>query len=141
MTAERTTNLHLDRRVPADHRGEGDRHGARSAIDLRTRADQHAPTEDAMSSVASLADRSIDLIVPALNEEDRIGDTIRALADEGPFDSWDVNVVVVDNGSIDGTSEVVDAATEGTVLSAEVLGCRRRGKGAAVRYGVDQSTA
>ena len=65
--------------------------------------------------------------------------TEEALADERPnFDSWDVKVVVVDNGCVDATSEAVDAATEGTDLPAEVLGCRRRGKGAAVRYGVDR---
>ena len=84
----------------------------------------------------------LDLVVPALNEEARIGATIEAVADHSRTDAWPmaVRLVVVDNGSVDATSEAVDAARRAGV-EVRVIGCQTRGKGAAVRAGVLFSTA
>jgi dolichyl-phosphate beta-glucosyltransferase len=85
---------------------------------------------------------ALDLVVPALNEEARIGTTIEALADRSRKAAWPmpVRLVVVDNGSVDATSEAVDLAGRAH-LDLRVISCQTRGKGAAVRAGVLFATA
>ncbi|HTW06945.1 MAG TPA: glycosyltransferase [Acidimicrobiales bacterium] len=82
----------------------------------------------------------LQIVVPVLNEEGRVGPTIDALCSHLAGQPWSAALIVVDNGSADGTSEVVDQA-QGGRIAVEVIGCRRRGKGAAVRAGVLYSTA
>jgi glycosyltransferase involved in cell wall biosynthesis len=77
----------------------------------------------------------IDVVIPALNEESRILPTIEAVGLELSDRPERVRVIVVDNGSVDATAAMVDAAYPFR-LSVEVIGCRQRGKGAAVRAGV-----
>lgn len=77
----------------------------------------------------------LEIVVPALNEEDRIGPVIDALTAYLSGVSWDARVTVVDNGSVDRTAEVVDRA-EHHGIEVRVLGCVRPGKGAAVRAGI-----
>ncbi len=64
------------------------------------------------------------VIIPALNEEQRIAAVVRRVRELGPA------VVVVDDGSADGTSREAEAAGA-TVLRHEV----NRGKGAALQTG------
>lgn len=87
-----------------------------------------------MSAAADL-----DLVIPALNEEARIGRTIAALSEHLSSRPWRSRILVVDNGSVDGTAEVVD--THARDIPIEVIECRVRGKGAAVRRGVSHTTA
>jgi len=82
----------------------------------------------------------LDLIIPALNEELRIGATVRAISQQAAAQPWITRLIVVDNGSFDTTAEVVDLATRAD-LPVQVISCRTRGKGAAVRAGVLFSTA
>ncbi len=79
-------------------------------------------------------DCRVSVVVPAYDEADRIGDTVHrlreglaALAADGGLE-----VVVVDDGSTDGTAAVALAAGASQV----VVQPRNRGKGAAVRMGV-----
>lgn len=83
----------------------------------------------------------LDLVVPALNEEERIGATVRALVDHLRTRDWRSRILVVDNGSVDDTSGIVDRSGLGEDVDVEVIGCRRAGKGAAVRTGVARSDA
>lgn len=70
---------------------------------------------------------SATAIVPAYNEEARVGATVRALLDSGAVE----RVVVVDDGSVDGTG--AEARREG----AEVITLgQNRGKGAALKEGL-----
>lgn len=73
----------------------------------------------------------LSVVVPAFREEARIGETVaqlrEALAPVGP-----VEIVVVDDGSGDGTAEAAEAAGADRVVSYP----DNRGKGAAVRAGV-----
>jgi glycosyltransferase involved in cell wall biosynthesis len=79
---------------------------------------------------------TVTVIVPALDEQRTIEEVLRRLA-ELP---WELEVIVVDDGSSDGTGAVVER------LAGELPGLkllrhdRPRGKGAAVRTGIDAST-
>jgi dolichyl-phosphate beta-glucosyltransferase len=78
---------------------------------------------------------SVAVVVPAFNEEHRLGPTIAELADYLNDRGWDWEVRVVDDGSSDRTCEVVDACTSGeprVVLQREP----HRGKGGAVKAGL-----
>jgi dolichyl-phosphate beta-glucosyltransferase len=82
----------------------------------------------------------LDLVIPALNEEARIGTTLSALAHEILARELPVRVIVVDDGCIDTTTSVVDSLSTPHV-AVEVISCRKRGKGAAVRAGVLRTDA
>ena len=76
--------------------------------------------------------RSISIIIPAYNEENRLPGSLSAVRDYLGQTTWDfVEVVVVDDGSRDGTAEVA-RSTGARVL----LNPGNRGKGYAVRHGV-----
>jgi dolichyl-phosphate beta-glucosyltransferase len=84
---------------------------------------------------------SIDLsvVVPAYNEEERLGPTLDAIVGylrehEGRFGEWEV--VVVDDGSTDGTRDIVAAVTARDRRVQLLTGPRNRGKGHALRLGV-----
>lgn len=81
-----------------------------------------------------------DLVIPALNEEARIGDTIASLHAANTAASLKVRYIVVDNGCIDATAEIVDAI-RGLDVPVEFMSCQTRGKGAAVRAGIRRSTS
>ena len=79
----------------------------------------------------------VSVVVPAYDEADRIGDTVRRLragmtSGLGDLADGDLEIVVVDDGSSDGTAEAALAAGATQV----VVQPRNRGKGAAVRLGV-----
>lgn len=80
------------------------------------------------------------VVVPARNEEDHLGDALDALVDEAADAPGDVAVVVVDDGSTDGTAAV---AREAAVRAArrdvpiQVLAGPGAGVGWARRVGMD----
>ena len=76
--------------------------------------------------------RSISIIIPAYNEENRLPSTLRQVGDYLAATRWDFSeLVVVDDGSRDGTAEVARAA------GARVLqNPGNRGKGYSVRHGM-----
>ncbi len=79
-------------------------------------------------------DVRLSVVVPAYDEADRIGDTVRRLADglaEVAADGG-VEIVVVDDGSHDATADAALAAGARQV----VVQPANRGKGAAIRAGV-----
>lgn len=82
----------------------------------------------------------LDVVIPTLNEESRIGAVLSALVDFLAEQPWSSRVVVVDNGCTDRTLEVADAITS-PLVPVRVIGCRQRGKGAAVRRGVQDASA
>lgn len=96
-------------------------------------------TTNAPRAVAPPA-ADLDVIIPAYNEELRIGAALDALCREFGSAPERVRVLVVDNGSVDGTVEVVDRARSRGVR-IDIVNCRTPGKGAAVRAGVAHATA
>lgn len=77
---------------------------------------------------------SLSIIVPAYNEEHRIGSTLASIAAFAADRPGDVEVIVVDDGSRDATSAVVAASScpNLRVIRTE----RNLGKGHAVRVGM-----
>jgi dolichyl-phosphate beta-glucosyltransferase len=97
-------------------------------------------TERALSPVIRRTAVDLELIIPARNEQHRIArtlTTVSAYLAQRPLSS---RIVVVNNGSADRTTEVVDRMAAGSV-STTVIGCSAPGKGAAVRRGVLTSNA
>jgi glycosyltransferase involved in cell wall biosynthesis len=87
-------------------------------------------------SVRGLAP-DLDVVIPAYNEFARLPETLRETVRFLADMPWRTRVVVVDNGSVDGTA--AEAAREiGTPgrVTVDVIGCSRPGKGAAVRRGI-----
>ena len=84
--------------------------------------------------------RRLSLVLPAFREVDRIGPTLERIRHElGPLVGdrrEELEVVVVDDGSDDGTAEAAEAAGADRVVRME----RNSGKGAAVRAGVRAAT-
>ena len=109
-------------------------------MSLFSGAGQPAVTRDALALPEGqrLTRPAVDLeiLIPARDEERRLGATISSTVDYLADQPWSSSVLVVDNGSVDRTLSVVDAIARGTRVPVRVLGCRPPGKGAAVRRGV-----
>jgi dolichyl-phosphate beta-glucosyltransferase len=78
---------------------------------------------------------SVSIVVPAFNEESRLGETLVDLCTFLARQPWDWEVRVVDDGSTDGTCRVVE---EHARLNGNVVLQREphRGKGGAVKAGL-----
>lgn len=82
----------------------------------------------------------LSVIIPAFNEESRLGDTLDKLATYFAAVDYPAEVIVVDDGSIDRTAEIARRHAAES-LRLRVLGYGgNRGKGFAVRYGIMQAT-
>jgi dolichyl-phosphate beta-glucosyltransferase len=82
---------------------------------------------------------ALSIIVPAYNESARIGagfERLRHAAATGAVDLERTEVIVVDDGSTDGTREAALAVTDPLPSSLVLRHDRNLGKGAAVRTGV-----
>jgi glycosyltransferase involved in cell wall biosynthesis len=90
------------------------------------------------SAPGSTAD--LDVVIPAYNESARLPETLRETVRFLAQQRWRTRVIVVDNGSVDGTAAgAVDAAREFAPdgrVEVDVIGCSRPGKGSAVRRGI-----
>ncbi len=81
----------------------------------------------------------LSVVIPAFNEESRLGATLDRvyayLAGQGrPFE-----VMVVDDGSTDGTVSLVEAHAAKNPMVRIVLNVTNRGKGFSVRHGVEEA--
>lgn len=77
------------------------------------------------------------LIIPAYNEEKRIGDTLRHVFEYLSRQSYDAEVIVVDDGSADQTANVVrEEFPQVNLISYQP----NRGKGYAVKQGIEAAS-
>jgi glycosyltransferase involved in cell wall biosynthesis len=83
----------------------------------------------------------VEVIVPAWNEEARLENTLRSLTRHLAGQPWSSAVVVVDNGCVDRTADVVRTVAAGSPVAVHLFGCVEPGKGAAIRRGVLRSRA
>jgi dolichyl-phosphate beta-glucosyltransferase len=90
--------------------------------------------------VAGTAEPFVSLVIPAYNEERRLGDTLAAWHDFFHRQPYPFELLVVDDGSRDGTAALVERAaveSQPTVRLIRLPG--NRGKGAAVKVGMLQA--
>jgi dolichyl-phosphate beta-glucosyltransferase len=81
------------------------------------------------------------VVIPCFNEAARIGDTVRLTLNYLSGESPDAELIVVNDGSTDGTSAIVRQALAGAKIGTRVLeNFPNRGKGAAVRTGLLAAT-
>lgn len=81
----------------------------------------------------------LSVIIPAYNEEKRIERTLLDVDAYLEKQSYEYEIIVVDNNSNDHTSDVVKKLGSTTVQNAKVIKQTIRGKGAAVKMGVEQA--
>ena len=84
--------------------------------------------------------RDVDVVIPAYNESTRLPETLRETVRFLSGMPWRSRVLVVDNGSVDGTAgaaaEIAAEVGGADRVAVDVIGCSRPGKGAAVRRGI-----
>jgi glycosyltransferase involved in cell wall biosynthesis len=79
----------------------------------------------------------LSIILPCLNEEDNVADAIRAATKAARANSAEHEVLVVDDGSTDATSEIASRFVDGTGRVRLLVHPHNRGYGAAVRTGIE----
>ncbi|MBM2815968.1 MAG: UDP-glucose--undecaprenyl-phosphate glucosyltransferase [Ignavibacteria bacterium] len=79
----------------------------------------------------------LSLIIPAYNEETRISDSLNSIIEFLNGKSYSYEIIVVNDGSADNTSNVVNSFKGKVLLAEQPLNI---GKGAAVRRGIFEST-
>lgn len=80
----------------------------------------------------------LSLVLPAYNEEQRLGASLRKLADHLGSQAYACEILVVDDGSTDATGDVAErwaASMPDTVRLRVLMHHRNQGKGAAVKTG------
>lgn len=98
-------------------------------------------TRLARARCAKNAEPYLEIIIPTLNEEKRISSTVHKIVTYLQQQPYGGSIAVVDNGSIDRTSEVVASLAHEMPIPIRLIGCADRGKGAAVRRGMLSSAA
>ncbi len=95
----------------------------------------HAPSEvNAMKKIR------LSVIIPCYNEEKTLFQCVRRVLDIAG-DRLELDVIIVDDGSIDGSLEVAAALAEQNIGAVKVLKHREnRGKGASLQTGFSQAT-
>ncbi len=82
---------------------------------------------------------NISIVIPAFNEEKRIGRTLDLTVAWAKSNGHICEVLVVDDGSTDGTSRVVSNVARVEPIVSLITCTKNRGKGAAVRRGMDEA--
>jgi dolichyl-phosphate beta-glucosyltransferase len=85
--------------------------------------------------------RSLSVVVPAYNEENRLPETLsRIITFLNGCEYSQVEVIVVDDGSRDGTARLVEEKAQGDPRFKLLRNPGNRGKGYAVRHGMMKAT-
>jgi len=79
---------------------------------------------------------SLSIVIPAFNEATRLSKTLERVLDFLSKQDWNVEVVVVDDGSTDETADIVRAYAKKTRIIRLLSNPGNRGKGFSVRNGV-----
>jgi dolichyl-phosphate beta-glucosyltransferase len=77
----------------------------------------------------------LEVVIPAFNEENRLPATLARTVEYLARQEYTSTIVVVDNGSVDRTAEVVRRAMQDSPVPIHLVGCALPGKGNAVRRG------
>jgi dolichyl-phosphate beta-glucosyltransferase len=83
---------------------------------------------------------SISIVIPAYNEEERLGPTLDRVLDFAEQSGWNAEVLVVNDGSQDRTADIVRDYAQKTGIVRLLDNPGNRGKGYSVRNGVLHAT-
>ncbi|MGC9317780.1 MAG: dolichyl-phosphate beta-glucosyltransferase [Armatimonadota bacterium] len=90
---------------------------------------------------AARSETELSVVIPAYNEQDRLGPTLSRVVEWLSAHPWETEIVVVDDGSSDRTAEVARGALADAPMPTSVLvNEQNRGKGYSVRRGMMHST-
>jgi len=78
----------------------------------------------------------VSIVIPAYNESARLGPTLDRILHFVRQQAWHAEVIVVDDGSLDGTAEIVRDCARSNAMVRLVQNPGNRGKGYSVRNGV-----
>ena len=78
----------------------------------------------------------LSVVVPAYNEEKRIGDTLKSIDSYLEKQDYGYEIIVIDNNSRDKTFDVAKKLADTSVENARVIKTNVPGKGGAVQFGV-----
>jgi glycosyltransferase involved in cell wall biosynthesis len=81
---------------------------------------------------------TVSIVIPAYNEAERIGDSIRKVNEYVRQSHLSIEVIVVDDGSIDSTRDIVRANSQGSLRL--IKNAENHGKGYSIRQGVANAT-
>ena len=98
------------------------------------------PEEPDLPAAVLRAACDLEILIPSLNEADRLPHTLTRTIEYLEAQPYSSSVVVIDNGSVDRTSDLA-AQTWSDRVPVVLTGCARPGKGAAVRRGFLTSRA
>jgi glycosyltransferase involved in cell wall biosynthesis len=93
-----------------------------------------------MPAALLLAPCHLEILIPARNEAQRLSQTLTSTVRYLEAQPYSSSVVVIDNGSVDQTSDLV-ARKWSDRVPVHLTGCAQPGKGAAVRRGILTSRA
>ena len=85
----------------------------------------------------------LSVVIPAFNESQKIGSDIKAAADFLDKNGLEGQIIIVDDGSSDGTSETAEkkcGSLPAKVNLKVIRNQRHRGKGYAIRTGIKETT-
>ncbi len=102
---------------------------------------QHVLEPEFAAEPADAGPRTISVIIPAYNEVNRIGPTLHRVREYLAAAGWRHEIVVVDDGSTDGTAECVRQFAAGVRGVRLIAGRANRGKGYCVRQGMLVATS
>ncbi len=88
----------------------------------------------------AVANLLLSVVIPAYNEEKRLGATLIRMLEYFDTKPYGFEILVIDDGSTDGTARVVDAVAETRPEVRLLQYDRNRGKGYAVRFGMLRAT-
>jgi dolichyl-phosphate beta-glucosyltransferase len=129
LSGSTTTRAGLAAKVPAVASAGALRWALHRRVLFRIVREQQVPAAD---PVPAPGDVRLSVVVPAYREEGRIGSTVERIRGALAGVDGGVEIVVVDDGSGDGTAQEAELAGADLVL----VHARNRGKGASVRDGV-----
>jgi glycosyltransferase involved in cell wall biosynthesis len=88
------------------------------------------------SETSQRLDFSITIIIPVHNEEKRLKTSVQRIIEYCTSQHWDYEVIIVEDGSTDGTVNVIHDLISGDNRIKLISNKERLGKGRAIKYGV-----
>jgi glycosyltransferase involved in cell wall biosynthesis len=87
-----------------------------------------------------MTDFRYSIVIPAYNEQDRIGPSLEALLAQIARRRWNAEVLVVNDGSTDHTAEIVSRFASRNPAIRMLNNPGNRGKGYSVRHGLQEAS-